>query len=559
MQAGISKARGGRLMATVFVRDSAQSGKRASLTEKRDARINSLSTWFPYILAVFFTVSALQGVTNTDVIDTDAARHAMNGAFIYDMVRSGHVAHPIEYARQYYGHLPALSIPFHPPLFPAIEALFFALFGVKLLTARVAVALSVGICALLLYRFVRFTLGSDILAACVTVTTLSLWTVQLVSRDVMLEFPALAFTLAALYSLRDMDRSFTIRRALLFGLLASAALWTKQHAVFLGAVPLLCALRKNSRHLLLKTPVWIATAIFGTAVVGMIALSNQSNGTGIDQVSTSVSDVRWILSRTVPAYFKWITTDLEGIAGIFAFSAIAVYLATLHKRNGERLRLGLYFAWVVSYVLVLLVLGATSGRYLFFVFPAVLTIGYAWMFQGCSSLWGERRAQFVAIAFALAWLVVGFFVPREFLRGPGDAAALVAQGPPARVLYAGEADGNFIFAIRTLDPKLQITVIPAAKLPPATFEPDSLEQFCRKYGVDWIAFENVPGKFRWSGLASQRPPSMKLERSVPISSSRSRWRAGTIDIYRMSTPENPPGGMLELPVRKIGSIIGVRL
>src|ERR1051325_4629796 len=99
--------------------------------------------WTPYLLAVLFFFSALRGVGATDVIDTDAARHAMNGVFIHDLVRSGHWSHPVEYAKAYYAQYPALSMPYHPPLFPAIEAFFFAVFGVNLLTARLAIALAV--------------------------------------------------------------------------------------------------------------------------------------------------------------------------------------------------------------------------------------------------------------------------------------------------------------------------------------------------------------------------------------------------------------------------------
>jgi hypothetical protein len=546
-------------METATAKDALKSGATASVFEGTNPRVNPGGRWIPYVLALFFSVSALWGVGSTDVIDTDAARHAMNGAFIYDMVRGGHLAHPIRYAREYYGHLPALSMPYHPPLFPAIEALFFALFGVKLLTARVAVAVSVGICVLLLYRLVQHTLGSRILAVCVTVSTLSLWTVQVVSRDVMLEFPAMAFTLAALYCLRDMDRSFTMRRALLFAVLAAAAVWTKQHAVFLGAVPFLCALRKGQRHRFVEKPLWIATAIFGSAVLCLIALSKQSNGTGIDHVSTSVSDVRWILTRTIPAYFTWIAEDLLGLAGIFMLSVVVIYVAAWRKQSRPRLHLGAYFSWVISYALVLLVLGDTNSRYLFFVIPAFVTIGYAWLFQGCFTLWGERRARLVISGFALTWFVVGLLFPHEFLRGPGEAAAFVADGSPTRVLYAGEADGNFIFAIRSLDPQLNMTVIPAGKLPPSTFEPEALESFCRRYGVDWLVFENVPGQHSWSALAAARPASLKLERSIPLASSRSRWRTGTIDVYRLTAPTNPKGGVLQLPVHKLGGTIGVKL
>jgi hypothetical protein len=546
-------------MEAATAKDSVQSGTTASNSLAKEPRVHAGAAWIPYVLAVFFSLSALWGVGSTDVIDTDAARHAMNGAFIYDMVRGGHLAHPIEYAKQYYGHLPALSMPYHPPMFPAIEALFFAIFGVKLLAARVAIAISVGISVLLLHRLVQSTLGNRILAVCVTVTTLSLWTVQLVSRDVMLEFPALVFTLAALYCLRDMDRSFTVQRALLFGILAAAAVWTKQHAVFLGAMPFFCAMRKGQRHLFLEKPLWIATAVFGTAVVCLIALSKQGNNTGIDQVSTSVRDVYWILTATIPAYFTWIVTDLKGLAGVFTLSSIVIYLAAWRKRGQQRLRLGIYYSWIISYAFVLLVLGDTNSRYLFFVYPAFVAIGYAWLFEGCLSLWGDWRARFVAGGFAITWLVVGFFIPREFLIGPGEAATFVTRGSPARVLYAGEADGNFIFAIRSLDPHLQMTVIPAGKLSPATFEPDALENFCRRYGVNWIVFENVQREELWSHLVDARPAYLKLERSFPIASSRSRWHSGTIDIYRLSAPVNPPGGLLQLPVHKLGGSIGVKL
>jgi hypothetical protein len=219
----------------------------------------------------------------------------------------------------------------------------------------------------------------------------------------------------------------------------------------------------------------------------------------------------------------------------------------------------MYFAWVVSYVVVLLVLGATTERYLFFLYPAVLTIGFVRLFEGCSVLWGERHAQFVVGGFALAWLVSGMFVPVEFLRGPADAAAYVTQKVPTRVLYAGTADGDFTFAIRSFDPKLQSTVVAAAKLPASEFEPQALERFCRQYGINWIVVENVPGKFKWSALLTSPASSMQFERSIRLTSSHTRWRQGTIDIYRFNGPPNPPGGLLKIPVPKFGGSIGVRL
>jgi 4-amino-4-deoxy-L-arabinose transferase-like glycosyltransferase len=506
-----------------------------------------------------FFLLALRGVGQTDVIDTDAARHAMNGAFLYDLVRSGHWLHPVDYAKAYYAQYPALSMPYHPPLFPAMEAVFFAIFGVKLFTARLVVAICVAICAALLYRLVKDTLGSPVLAACVTIASFSLWTVQFVARDVMLEFPAMVFTLAALYCLREMEDSFPMRRALWFAVFSAAAVWTKQHAVFLGAVPFLQVVVNRRWRLLRQAPFWVASILFGASVLALIALSRMFHGTGVNQMSTSSSDVYWILTRTIPAYFRWVLAALTGVSGVFAVCAIAVYIWGARKPDETKLHLSLYVAWIVALCGLLVDLGPVSPRYLFFVFPAFLAVGYVLLFHGCRRLWGSRAANFVVVGFAVAWVVAGLLAPQDFLRGPGLAAATVVDGAPKRVLYVGPADGNFTFAVRTLDPNLRVTVIPAGKVREKIFEEAAIETFCKHYGIEWVVFENIAGRQYWSNLYPRLQAAGQLVRTVRIESTRARWQAGTIEIYRFPMVPNHPGGVLQLPVPNIGSSIPISL
>src|ERR1035438_4162219 len=315
-----------------------------------------LEVCIPYLLALLFFGLALYRVNQTDIVDTDAARHAMNGAFIYDLIRTGHLVHPVAYAKAYYRQLPSLSMPFHPPLFPAIEALFFAVFGVNLLTARLAVALAVAISAILLYRLVLATLGRPIIAACVTLTTFSLWTLQFVARDVMLEFPALVFTLAALYCLRDFPDSYPMRRALPFAVFAAAAVWSKQHTVFLGAVPFIHAFLTRRWRRFLEPPLWVSSVLFGAAILGVVQFSKLFHGVGVDQISTSGRDVYYIVTSTLPAYFTWFTADLRGLPGILLACALGAYLWA-RRRGADRLRLGLYFSWILAALAVLIDLG----------------------------------------------------------------------------------------------------------------------------------------------------------------------------------------------------------
>jgi hypothetical protein len=205
------------------------------------------------------------------------------------------------------------------------------------------------------------------------------------------------------------------------------------------------------------------------------------------------------------------------------------------------------------------VLGAVDARYLFFLVPGAIVIAYAMLWRGCASVWGERRAWYVPILFAIAWFVTGLFFQPEYLHGPAEAAALITENGPARVLYAGEADGNFVFAVRTRDPNMQTTVVPAGKLPASTFSPEALERFCRHFGINWIVLEDVPEVHNWSSIAAFPAPSMRLERSLPLESNRTRWKSGRIQVYRFTAPADPGVGMLELPVRKLDRPIEIKL
>ena len=517
----------------------------------------ALPRWTPWALALLFALWSLRGVGGGNIVDTDAARHAMNGVFIHDLVASGHARHPVGYAREYYGRLPALSMPYHPPLFPAMESLFFFAFGVNLLAARLAVAVAVAISVVLLYYLVRATQGSDVVALCVTVSMSSVWWCQQVASDVMLEYPALAFALAALWCVRDLNRGvYPLGRALLFAAFGAAAVWTKQFTVFVGAVPPLYAVVSGRWRLLFSKGMWISSALFGGAVIALTKLSATFNRAGIAQVPTTAEDVRWLVTHNFVYYLEVVRTDAVGVPAVFAAAVALAAVWIARRRAWHGLRLGFYWVWIAALAAVLLPVGAHSNRYLFFLYPALMAIGYA-LLQRAGKLWlGEARAWRVPAALAAAWIVAAPFFYPETLRGPAEAAAVVVNGAPERILYAGDADGNFIFAARTRDPQGRITVVPGQKLPDDVFAAPAFEDFCRRHGINWIVLEQGTEPQRWSALAGAPTPSMRLERTLPLSSSRTRWRTGKMYVYRFTAPSMRPDA-IELPVTKIQDRIEV--
>src|SRR5262249_28164710 len=167
-------------------------------------------------LALFFGVWALRGVTEGGVVTTDAARHAMNGAMIHDWLWGGPFASPLDYARWYYSRTQTLSLSYHPPLFPLLEAAAFSILGVSAFTARLVVAIATALSALLMYRLILVTHGSYLVALSATVIAFSMTQTQVLYQDVRLELPALVFVLAALLVLARADASYTWRRALAY-------------------------------------------------------------------------------------------------------------------------------------------------------------------------------------------------------------------------------------------------------------------------------------------------------------------------------------------------------
>src|SRR4051812_39977535 len=74
--------------------------------------------WMCLAIAFSFAAWALRTIGSYNVIETDAARHVMNGVFLRDLIVRGTFTDVLSFARAYYAHLPALSLPYHPPLFP---------------------------------------------------------------------------------------------------------------------------------------------------------------------------------------------------------------------------------------------------------------------------------------------------------------------------------------------------------------------------------------------------------------------------------------------------------
>jgi len=520
----------------------------------------------PYGLALFFACWGLRNIGKTDLTEIDSARHAMNGAFLHDLVGSHKLAHPIAFNRYYYGRLPALSMPYHPPLFPLIESLFFMAFGVNLVAARICVAAFVAVSVVLLYQLISATHRSTVPAAVCTGLLFSLGLSQALSGEVMLEFPAMAFVLLSIFLVREVDRFYVLGSTLLAGAAAACAVWTKQN-VFLGLMPFIHLALAGKRPSLRTLTVWIPSAFVGASAAGLLLLDNAAwlaaSHSSISQLS-SLFKLNWTgTNHTWPrlAFADLFASHLEFYADgllqtfgvlpcLIAAVAISLCLAVRRWRAKYLALTRMYFAWIVSVFVILFAIQPQDIRYAFFAYPPLVVVGVSALVLILSEWIPERRLSYLLAILGVLWAAVHFQSP-QFLRGPSDAARAVVTGNAQRVLYCGRTNGSFIFAVRTLDPSLQTVVIRGDKLPPELFQAARFEEFAARYGIKRIVLEQTPVPVSWDLLLMQPSASMRLERDIPLVSSTAA-NNGRLRIYRFINPDPNPRSTITLPNRIMG-------
>jgi len=497
-------------------------------------------------LALFFGLWALRGVGEGGVVSTDAARHAMNGAMIHDWLWDGPFASPLDYARWYYSRTQSLSLSYHPPLFPLLEAAAFSVLGVSAFTARLVVAIATALSALLMYRLVLATHGSYLIALAATAVAFSLTQTQVLSQDVMLELPALVFVLAALLVLARADASYTWRHALAYGAWSVAAVWTKQLAAFLIAVPFLVALLARRQGWLSTPPFWLSIGLVGLAFTAVELVPAYISGVNPGRVASWESLPSILLSNS-----RYYLDSIDrGAAVLMVVSLLGLGLPAAH---GTRTRLALapadalYWACIIALLAELLVGNWHQSRYLFFLYPAIATLACAACYRAAYRLFVPSPIlPFALIAVAA---VAGTYLQRTPIvqRGPAEASIRIATDHPARVLYAGEADGQFVFALRSASNELPI-VIRGDKLPSSTFDTNRFETFAKDYGVTHVVLEDLHKPTAWEHLFTQPPPSM-----IPIGQiAMSGLRNGSLHLYRFTNRSPHPEAQLEIQTTKFG-------
>lgn len=398
---------------------------------------------------------------------SDAPRHGLNGIFLKDVLVHLPVSAPKRFAIDWYVQYPALTILFYPPLFYAVSAPAFLLFGESHAVAQAMVALHAFGLGLGMVALARLWLPPAA-ALAAALLLLALPEIGLWGRQVMLEIPALCWLVwAAAFAVGHARRGGTARLSLSAGCLA-AALWTKLSMVFAAPALGLVLVAGRGVALLRDRRTWFVALGFAAALAPLVALTalfGQANVQSVVEIADTAA------SRRTLAGWLWYARGLPGMVGWPVLGLAAVGLAaSLAGRvgtwaRGERAML---LAWFVLCYLALSFVELKEARH-----GVILLVPVAiWAASGLVWLLGlaapARRA-----APALAALLAALALPASLLLKPVPrvdgyreaALRAAALAPPdSAVLFSGKRDGSFVFSMRTASGRPDLVTIRADKV-----------------------------------------------------------------------------------------------
>ena len=123
---------------------------------------SNVSRYYLAVLVLVTIVVLAQGIGAGGFWFPDAGRHAMDGIFLLDFIKDFAFLHVFDYTVQYYAKYPALGIGYYPPFFALVEAGFYALFGISIVSARLTVLFFALIAVIFWFRLVKLIFDEKI-------------------------------------------------------------------------------------------------------------------------------------------------------------------------------------------------------------------------------------------------------------------------------------------------------------------------------------------------------------------------------------------------------------
>jgi hypothetical protein len=500
-----------------------------------------------------------------DFRNPDAWSHAMNGVYLLDLIKQMPIHGFWDFTVRYYAKYPAISLPYHPPGFPLIEMVFFAVFGISPATARFAVVLCAIIGIIAWYGLVQSTHNRN-LAFLSSLLIVANNTVVVFSRQVMLEVPTLAVSILSLYCLHRAIESNSRSYLYCWALSAGASVWFKQSALFILPLSLTYLFFKRKHYKLASrdlffswgivivgiTPIAFTTWYFARFAYEQVVMSTRLYG------FEKASLANWLY------YLRFFPHQVPVPVLIVAAISIAMLI---WKRRWERHLI--YFLWLVWGYVIISYISVKDTRYAFFLIPPVYLFACSIVDEIKIKLRGIRVATVLLGCACITQCAFACRVPTRIIVGFEQAARYVVDNWKGNtVIVCARYHGNFTFNVRRLDPSGKIMVLRAEKvMPELRFRREQrneeyLFSALRSLGTKYIVVENLD----WEDIpelarlrAYLQGNKFALRKKIDVTSTMDSYKGATILIYEFLGEINPPKESIEMRMPKMHKTVSIPL
>ena len=395
-------------------------------------------------------------LSNSGTLWPDGPRYVNAAAMIHDWLTKGSLLHPYEFAKQNYCQYPAFNIPYHPPVYPAFWGLFFLFTGMSYLSARVFIAISLGVAACLFWAILR-RLGVDpkISFGC-SILFLTLPEIVHWSRDTMSEIPALAFVLGGSYFfLRWFQSGRPLHCWAAFGLAELAFLSRVTTAGVIPAWFVFTILCGRSRQLLTRHIVMASLVYLGVNVAWVKFVTGFSKYETIENDSPNrVEMISWDNLAFYPAQLPEMVGVGVLIAGIVSLSRV-VYVFARERQVPLEI---FWVCWFFSYFLFQLAFSVNEQRYFLFALPALPGV-ISILFSSKTKM-GRPWLAPIILGAILTFSIVGItHLPRGLVGYDNLANRLAVLDKPGNVFLAIWEEQDLIFRYRAKSPAISRRMI----------------------------------------------------------------------------------------------------
>lgn len=191
---------------------------------------------FAWVMSLHTGRALLLG--GASLVASDPPAHFTSGALVYDYLRTGLGTNPLAFAESYYVRYPKVAIGHWPPVYYAVQAAWYGLFGASPWTVRALSAATASVLAGMLFRRLRPAYGGGIAVSAVAVFLAMPW-VQRTAWDVMSDLLTGLFVFQAVFAFSDLLDGRGRRAGLRFLIGSVLAILTKGTALALGPFVLL--------------------------------------------------------------------------------------------------------------------------------------------------------------------------------------------------------------------------------------------------------------------------------------------------------------------------------